>query len=455
MSDSRDLSKLEGEKNPFNKYNKKYTNLKIWAITLASIVVLFVLFFLAKSLLIYTLAFNTLGGSEVESQKLTFLEIMKVPDEIPTKPGYYLAGWTKDKDGNEPFPFGDKIWWSTTAYAKWEEGVAIVLEFADGEENADLSTAELKSQYEEWLKPGLSDELPLVKNQNENSIHYGERLLWFETPECDGDPIYTKTYSLSESVTVYGKWFEDREEKFDIDENGVLINYDGYCKNLILPASVKSIRGVNTEDFIDDANDQLHTDESKQSVFKNVMSSVESIYLNDQLEVIGECAFRSCSKLSRVEFLNGKNSSRLKSIGGHAFFGTKLTSFDIPDTVESIGEYAFRNLGTLTFVSMGTGVKTIGDYAFTNTNIKSVTLKNVQSLGILAFGSCNQLEEIYLLSPQKINVVGVGTGDREHNVLFSSGTLTFKIYIPNVLMGDYQSDSFWRDYRDNFWGYDN
>lgn len=452
MSDSKDLSKLEGEKNPFNKYERKYTTLKIWAITLASIVVLFVLFFLAKSLLTYTLVFDTLGGSKIDSQKLTFLEIMKVPDEIPTKPGYYLAGWTKDKEGKEPFPFGEKIWWSTTAYAKWEDGVAIVLEFADGEENDDLSLSELKEQYEEWLKPGLSDELPLVKNQNENSIHYGERLLWFETPECDGDPIYTKTYTLSESVTVYGKWFEDREEKYDIDENGVLTNYKGYCKNLILPVSVKSIRGVATDDFIDDANDQLHTDKNKQSVFKNVMSSVESIYLNDQLEVIGECAFRSCSKLSRVEFLNGKDSSRLKTIGGHAFFGTKLISFDIPDTVESVGEYAFRNLGTLTSISVGSGVKTIGDYAFTNTNIKSVTLKNVQSLGILAFGSCNLLEEIYLLSPQKINIVGVNASAPDQNVLFSSGTLDFKIYIPRALLSDYQNDDFWKVYGDKFNG---
>lgn len=458
MSENKDLSKLEGERNPFNKYEKKHARLKAWLIVIASLIVMAILFFFAKSLLTYTLSFDTLGGSEIESQELTFLEIMKVPTETPKKSGYYLAGWTKDKDGNEPFPFGEKIWWSTKAYAKWEDGVALVLEFAEGEETADLSLAELKDTYEHWLKPGSTSALPLVENQNENSIHYAEVLLWFETPQCDGEPIYygTTYASLTESKTFYGKWFDKRPEQFEIDENGVLINYKGYCRNLILPNTIKAIRGIDSDNFLASSDDHINTEKENQSVFKNVMSSMESVYLNSGLEVIGECAFRSCSKLSRVEFLNGANNSQLKTIGGYAFDGTKLSSFDIPDKTESIGEFAFHNLDTLTSITIGTGVKTIGQYAFINANIKSLTLNGVESLGKLAFGSCNKLEKVYLLSKKKINVVGVEEGVKKDNVLYSSGAWNnFKIYIPKDLMESYLNDKFWNEYKDYFDEYGN
>lgn len=454
MADNRDLSKLQGEKNPFNKYDKKYTSLKVWLIAIASFVLLVVLFFIAKGLLSYTLDFDTMGGSRVESQTLTFLEIMEMPDEIPTKSGYYLAGWTKDKAGTKPFPFGSKIWWSTTAYAKWEDGVAIVLEFADGEENEDLSIAQLKGLYEEWLKPGSADELPLVINQNENSLHYGERLLWFEDEDCSGQPLYSKTYTLASSVTVYGKWFDTDERKYDIDESGVLNTYNGYCKNLVLPASVKSIRGIESNKFVSSPDDHIHTDERYQSVFKNVMSSMQSIYLNDGLEYIGECAFRDCTKLNRVEFTNGVSHSSLKSIGGYAFKGTKLKSFYTPNTTTIIGEYAFHGIIQLKSFDFG-GVKTIGKCALGGTSLENITLRGVETIEAEAFSGCNSLKALYLLAPHKISVTSVGdskngTSETWNNVLYGSGAYNFRIYIPKNLMSTYSSDALWGIYSDKF-----
>ncbi len=450
MAEREDLSKLEGEKNPFNKYEKKYTSLKVWLITLASFVVMVALFFIAKGLLPYTLTFDTLGGSAVQSQKLTFLEIMKAPDEIPTKSGYYFDGWTKDKANKKPFPFGDKIWWSTTAYAKWNDGVAIVLEFAEGEENEDLSTAELKALHEVWLKPGSSFELTSVVNTKQGSLHYGERLVWFEDKDCTGDPIiFSKTYSvISESITVYGKWFDFGEEgSYEVDENGVLTNYTGYCKNLMLPANVKSIRSIDVDIFMS-TNDGVNMKDEAQSVFKNVMSSVESIYLNDGLEDIGECAFKNCTKLKKVTFTNGVSHSSLKTIGGHAFKGTKISTFDIPATTTTIGEYAFHGITELVSVNLG-GVKTLGKCAFADTSLEEVTLKNVERLAPMAFAGCNSLKKMYLLSPSKIEIDGVNSNSE--NVLMGSGNaFNFKIYILKSLKSAYSSDPWWGMYSDKF-----
>lgn len=450
MAENTDLSKLEGEKSPFNKYTKKYSRLKALLITLASFVLIVVLFFIAKGLLTYTITFDTLGGTEVQSQTLTFLEIMKAPEEIPTKAGYYFAGWTKDKANTKPFPFGDKLWWSTTAYAKWNDGVAILLEFAEGEENEDLSTAELKSTHEVWLKPGSAFELTSIVNTIEGSLHYGERLVWFEDEDCSGEPIiYSKTYdAISESFTVYGKWFDLGEEgSYDVDENGMLKNYNGYCKNLMFPTNIKSIRSIDADDFMA-PNDGVNMENETQSVFKNVMSSVESIYLNDGLESIGECAFKDCTKLKKVTFTNGVSHSSLKTIGGHAFKGTKISNFEIPSTTTSVGEYAFHGITELVSVDLG-GAKTLGRCAFADTSLKVVTLKNVESLGIMAFAGCNNLEKMYLLSSKKIEIKDV-TNNSENVLVGSGNAFNFEIYVPKNLKDTYSLDPWWEMYSGKF-----
>ena len=66
------------------------------------------------------------------------------------------------------------------------------------------------------------------------------------------------------------------------------------------------------------------------------------------------------------------------SIGDYAFYSrfccTSLTSITIPDSVTSIGDWAFRDCTSLTSITIPDSVTSIGDYAFNNcTSLTSIT----------------------------------------------------------------------------------
>ena len=106
------------------------------------------------------------------------------------------------------------------------------------------------------------------------------------------------------------------------------------------------------------------------------------------VEEIGYGAFWECTKINRFSFSEG---STLKYIGDYAFRNTKelglTTPFGLPDTVEYLGNLAFRDSGW-TFVPSGSGTgggtstltvkknwKYIGYKCFMNTNFTQVTFE--------------------------------------------------------------------------------
>ena len=154
-----------------------------------------------------------------------------------------------------------------------------------------------------------------------------------------------------------------------------------------------------------------------------------SITIPDSVTSIGSNAFQGCNSLEAVHiadivkwvaielgdsyanplyyagdlYLNGEHVTDLvipdsvTSIGDYAFYGCdSFASVTIPNSVTSIGSYAFDGCTSLTSVTIGNGVTSIGNWAFDGcTSLISVTIPDsVTSIGRGAFSSCSSLESL-------------------------------------------------------------
>ena len=90
-------------------------------------------------------------------------------------------------------------------------------------------------------------------------------------------------------------------------------------------------------------------------------------------------------------------------------FETDLISIEIPNTITSIGNYAFNGCQSLTNISLPNSVISIGDKAFMGCfDLSSITIPNsVTSIGKYAFSDCESLTNVNL--PNSITTIQRGT----------------------------------------------
>lgn len=124
-----------------------------------------------------------------------------------------------------------------------------------------------------------------------------------------------------------------------------------------------------------------------------------SVTIPDGTETIGERAFSYCKNLVSVHL-----PSKLKKIESAMFHvAEKLEVVNIPDGVEVIGDWAFRNTA-LKSIMIPNSVTSIGEYAFNGvTAISKIELPNsVKFLGKGVFSYCNVLIDCKLSSNIKV-----------------------------------------------------
>ena len=117
---------------------------------------------------------------------------------------------------------------------------------------------------------------------------------------------------------------------------------------------------------------------------------------------IGAYAFDGCSGLTAVNIPNS-----VTSIGEYAFsYCSGLTAVNIPNSVTSIGESAFWDCSGLTSVNIPNSVTSIELYAFYRcSGLTSVTIPNsVTSIGEYAFSDCSGLTSVTI--PNSVTYIG-------------------------------------------------
>lgn len=124
--------------------------------------------------------------------------------------------------------------------------------------------------------------------------------------------------------------------------------------------------------------------------FEDLTNMTKLVIPNSVLKIgMGACA--SCSRLENVSF-----SDNLRSIGDFAFADCDLKSLDFGESLIEIGVAAFHGCYKIEELNIPDNVTDISDFAFFQCeNLKKVTLgENTQRIGKGAFSQCIYLENI-------------------------------------------------------------
>lgn len=103
-------------------------------------------------------------------------------------------------------------------------------------------------------------------------------------------------------------------------------------------------------------------------------TALESVKFGSGITELGNDMFYKCSALESIVFGNN-----IKKIGAHSFCHcVKLNSVIVPDSVESIEMFAFEGCSSLTEMTLGKGIKAIGERALAADNLTEVSFKGTK-----------------------------------------------------------------------------
>ena len=256
-----------------------------------------------------------------------------------------------------------------------------------------------------------------------------------------GNPFSSCSSLVSMVVESGNTKYDSRDDCNAIIETATNILIAG-CQNATIPNSVTSIGihafwGCSSLTSITIPNSVTNIGDYAF----NRCSSLTSITIPNSVTSIGEYAFGYCRSLTSITIPNS-----ITSIGDEAFnWCSSLTSITIPNSVTSIGNNAFLYCSSLTSMVVEEGnttydsrnncnavietatntliagcqktiipnsVTSIGDWAFSGcSSLTSITIPNsVTSIGYRAFAGCNSLTSITI--PNSVTSIGNSAFER-------------------------------------------
>ena len=164
-------------------------------------------------------------------------------------------------------------------------------------------------------------------------------------------------------------------------------------------------------------------------------TKLTSITIPDSVNSIGSSAFSGCNSLEELTlpslfdqeisyYFNSSVPSSLKKvtinsgdIPGYAFSNcSSLTSITIGNNVTSIGDSAFRGCSSLASITIPDSVTSIGDYAFSHcSSLTSITIPgSVTSIDNFAFYDCSSLTSVfYKGTAEQWNTISISNGNSD------------------------------------------
>lgn len=182
---------------------------------------------------------------------------------------------------------------------------------------------------------------------------------------------------------------------------------------------------------------------SSNGAFYQTRSTIESVAISDKITKIGYYAFRSCSKLTDINW--GEN---VRELGSFAFAGCiSLTSLVFPNSLKEIKSYVFGFCSGLTSLVFPDSLRSFGDDAFRGcSNITSIILnEGLEELGrgsIVGFGAFGDTKITTLHIPASVKSLRdniVAGCDTIQTITVDANNLYYEDRGLNVIIG--KSDS--------------
>ena len=159
-------------------------------------------------------------------------------------------------------------------------------------------------------------------------------------------------------------------------------------------------------------------------------SDLTSIEIPNSVITIGKNAFEGCKNLNRAEFASIESLCKIEfeSYSSNPLYyahnlyidGTEITKLLIPNTVETIESYTFRNCAGLISLEIPNSVTTIGSYAFSG---------------------CNGLKDVYYAATRPTN-------DASENIFDNSTYSSATLWVPQEAIEVCLRISPWRNFYD-------
>ena len=209
------------------------------------------------------------------------------------------------------------------------------------------------------------------------------------------------------------------EYKVEYNNKITITNYSGTDTKLDIPSKIdgKSVTSIGLAAFSYCSLTSITIPNSVESIGDSAFSycSLTSITIPNSITSIGDNAFSYCSNLTNISV--NKENKCFSSENGILFnkdkselrcypCGKKDESYIIPNSVTSIGDYAFIYCISLRRITIPNSITSIGDSAFSFCNsLTSITIPNsVKSIGENVFIGCSSLRSIIL--PNSITSIG-------------------------------------------------
>lgn len=132
-----------------------------------------------------------------------------------------------------------------------------------------------------------------------------------------------------------------------------------------------------------------------------------------KIQFIGDCAFMNCKSLDRIQF-----TENVKYLGKSVFAGMdNLRSIVLPENIDAIPEFTFFECESLEYIHIPSSVRYIESFSFQHTAISEFEMPDsVEALGDAIFSRCFNLESVKLSS--KLTLIPERTFDSCKNLRF-------------------------------------